>query len=498
MEAIEAALARDRVTFDPSGRKPQELGFREGVKLLARSPHYWMICAAFFFISGIYYTNFSWLPGYLVKERGYTALGSGMALSLPYAAAALGALLSGYLADRLGRRTPVLIAFAALTIPGIVGLLARRPAAARDRDAVPDALLQRRRDRAVHGPDLRPDAGAGRRRRDRRAGRHLRQPGRARRPARDGLLVRPHRLVRERIRRHGRRPRRSRSGSVAAASSRHEHPRSPRTSRRAAATGRRREAAKQMQFEGKVAIVTGGAGRIGLATARAARRARRACPDRGPGPRRGCGRGELARAVHDVRFVRCRRRRRAGRRRDGSRGRRALGPARRHGGQRRHRRRAEPPTNWHLDDWQRALDVNLTSVLLCIRYAVEAMQGHARCHREHGLRDGPRRAPQGAVGVRGDQGRRRQPHARRGDRLCAAQASASTPSAPGTSSRRPSVGRRRGTGGRCARPDRALPAGATRPDRTRSPAPSRSSRPTKPPSSPAPAWSSTGATRPND
>jgi sugar phosphate permease len=123
MEAIEAALERDRVTFDPSGSRPQELGFREGLKILARSPHYWLICAAFFFISGIYYTNFSWLPGYLVKERGYTALGSGMALSLPYAAAALGALLSGYLADKLGRRTPVLIAFAALTIPGIVGLL---------------------------------------------------------------------------------------------------------------------------------------------------------------------------------------------------------------------------------------------------------------------------------------------------------------------------------------------------------------------------------------
>jgi sugar phosphate permease len=124
MEAIEEALAKDRVTYDPSTRKAQELGFGEGVRLLAKSPHYWLICIAFFFISGIYYTNFSWLPGYLVKERGYTALGSGMALSLPYAAAAIGALASGFMADKLGRRTPVLIGAAALTIPGILGLLA--------------------------------------------------------------------------------------------------------------------------------------------------------------------------------------------------------------------------------------------------------------------------------------------------------------------------------------------------------------------------------------
>jgi MFS transporter, ACS family, aldohexuronate transporter len=123
MEAIEEALAKDRVTYDPSNSKAPELGFRDGIRLLARSPHYWLICVAFFFISGIYYTNFSWLPGYLVKERGYTALGSGMALSLPYAAAAIGAVASGFIADKLGRRTPVLIAAAALTIPGIVGLL---------------------------------------------------------------------------------------------------------------------------------------------------------------------------------------------------------------------------------------------------------------------------------------------------------------------------------------------------------------------------------------
>jgi sugar phosphate permease len=122
-DAIAEALRKDRLAYSPDGRKVAELGFKEGIKVLAKSPTYWMLCVAFFFISGIYFTNFSWLPAYLVKERGYTALTSGLALALPYAAAAVGAVASGFIADRIGRRAPVLIGAALLTIPGIVGLL---------------------------------------------------------------------------------------------------------------------------------------------------------------------------------------------------------------------------------------------------------------------------------------------------------------------------------------------------------------------------------------
>jgi sugar phosphate permease len=122
-DAIEDALRKDRLAYAPDGKPVTELGFRDGLRVLAKSPTYWMICIAFFFISGIYFTNFSWLPGYLVKERGYSALGSGMALALPYAAAAFGAVASGFIADKIGRRAPVLIGAALLTIPGIIGLL---------------------------------------------------------------------------------------------------------------------------------------------------------------------------------------------------------------------------------------------------------------------------------------------------------------------------------------------------------------------------------------
>ena len=54
------------------------------------------------FYSEVFFTNLSWLPGYLVKERGYTVIKSGVYLALPYVAALCGALTGGYLGDRTG------------------------------------------------------------------------------------------------------------------------------------------------------------------------------------------------------------------------------------------------------------------------------------------------------------------------------------------------------------------------------------------------------------
>jgi len=36
-----------------------------------------------FFILEVFFTNLSWLPGYLIKERGYTVIKSGLYLALP-------------------------------------------------------------------------------------------------------------------------------------------------------------------------------------------------------------------------------------------------------------------------------------------------------------------------------------------------------------------------------------------------------------------------------
>jgi sugar phosphate permease len=120
---IESALARDRVTYDSTSGAQQRLPFREAAGLLVRNRIFWAICGACFFIQLIYVTNFSWLPGYLTLERGFSNIKSGNMLAIPYLAAAIGALSGGFISDRIGSRTGVIIAAALLTMPAIGGLL---------------------------------------------------------------------------------------------------------------------------------------------------------------------------------------------------------------------------------------------------------------------------------------------------------------------------------------------------------------------------------------
>ncbi|MCE3284346.1 MAG: short-chain dehydrogenase/reductase [Steroidobacteraceae bacterium] len=130
-----------------------------------------------------------------------------------------------------------------------------------------------------------------------------------------------------------------------------------------------------MQFEGRVAIVTGGAGSIGRATSAllAERGARVLVADVDPAGEAIAG--ELARCGHDVQFTQC----------DVS-GEPDVAAMVRAATERWGRLDVMVANagigvrgaadELALDDWRRALDVNLTSVLLCVKYAVQAMAGH--------------------------------------------------------------------------------------------------------------------------
>lgn len=120
---IEEAVAKDRVTFDPQQGTVRPLSFREGVHILAGDRAFWGLCLAGFFALGVFFTNLSWLPGYLVKDRGYTVMSSGLYLILPYVAAFAGALSGGYLGDRIGNRSVVGLCTGLLTGPALIGLM---------------------------------------------------------------------------------------------------------------------------------------------------------------------------------------------------------------------------------------------------------------------------------------------------------------------------------------------------------------------------------------
>jgi ACS family D-galactonate transporter-like MFS transporter len=120
---LEEEIAKDRVTFDPTRGATHALSFREALAILLRTPAYWGLCAVSFFALGTFFTNLSWLPGYLVKDRGYTVMSSGLYLILPYIAALVGSLSGGYAGDRLGSRGAVALVASIITGPAIMGLV---------------------------------------------------------------------------------------------------------------------------------------------------------------------------------------------------------------------------------------------------------------------------------------------------------------------------------------------------------------------------------------
>lgn len=110
-------IMRDRMTLTAG---EHELTLRERLPALFAIPSLAWLCVASFFVIGVYFTNMSWLPGYLVKERGYTVLASGIYLTIPYLSAFAGMWSAGSIGDRYGNRARVALVMALLTCPAIL------------------------------------------------------------------------------------------------------------------------------------------------------------------------------------------------------------------------------------------------------------------------------------------------------------------------------------------------------------------------------------------
>jgi sugar phosphate permease len=116
------AFGQERTAGDAHGGSPITLTFQQRLATLARIRAFWLMCIAAFFGIGVYFTSMSWLPGYLVKERGYTVLNSGFSLTIPYLAAFAGMFVAGGLGDRFGNRSLIALIAGLLTFPALMGM----------------------------------------------------------------------------------------------------------------------------------------------------------------------------------------------------------------------------------------------------------------------------------------------------------------------------------------------------------------------------------------
>ncbi len=121
-QAFAATIAADRLALEKQNAGHAAQSSRARVMSLLRIPAFMSLCLAAFFIIAVYFTNMSWLPGFLVKERGYTVLNSGIYLTLPYLAAFAGMWSAGGIGDRFGNRALVTLVMALATCPAIIAV----------------------------------------------------------------------------------------------------------------------------------------------------------------------------------------------------------------------------------------------------------------------------------------------------------------------------------------------------------------------------------------
>jgi MFS transporter, ACS family, D-galactonate transporter len=92
---------------------------------IVRHRDIWAITGGYFCLLYILYTFITWLPSYLVQDRGLTLLGSGVATSIPWAVAFVAGILGGRISDAALRRgVSTLNARKIVLVGGMVAALA--------------------------------------------------------------------------------------------------------------------------------------------------------------------------------------------------------------------------------------------------------------------------------------------------------------------------------------------------------------------------------------
>lgn len=100
-------------------------------RILLRSRNMWLLALMYMCYVYSFWIYLTWTPTYLVEERGFSIVGSGIGAGLPLLAGAITNSVGGWVSDRLsasrglrfGRRVPAMLGFvagAAFIVPGVL------------------------------------------------------------------------------------------------------------------------------------------------------------------------------------------------------------------------------------------------------------------------------------------------------------------------------------------------------------------------------------------
>ena len=108
-EYIEAGQVQELAAEGEKQKDEEKQGIVAAFKSFADNRNFWFLTFFYMMHVSIYFGTLTWLPSYLKEARGFSWAAMGILSSLPFILAVGTKILSGYLADKLPRRSLILI-----------------------------------------------------------------------------------------------------------------------------------------------------------------------------------------------------------------------------------------------------------------------------------------------------------------------------------------------------------------------------------------------------
>lgn len=108
-EYIEAGQAKEAAATGEKQAGEEKQGIVAAFKSFADNRNFWLLTCFYMMHVSILFGTMTWLPSYFKEARGFSWTAMGILSSLPFVLAVGTKILSGYLADKLPRRSLILI-----------------------------------------------------------------------------------------------------------------------------------------------------------------------------------------------------------------------------------------------------------------------------------------------------------------------------------------------------------------------------------------------------